>query len=144
MLLGRGEGSVGRQRGEELERPARRLRGLVAVATQLHVNAPIVADFSQRPKHRRKIDFSLAEHQVLVHAAAHILDVHVDQPRRPAADLLGNRSLALALQVADVECQSLVRRIELAEQLFESGHGVDEHARLRLETHDDPLACRVL
>ena len=44
----------------------------------------------------------------------HVLDVDIRQPVGPAANLVGNRHLALAMQVADIDCQAQPRRIDAA------------------------------
>ena len=60
----------------------------------------------------------------------------------PLADVIADRQLALAEQVADVERQAEVRVVHLAVQLGELVHRVDEHARLRLERQPNARALR--
>jgi hypothetical protein len=88
---------------EEVERRPCRVGGDVAVAAELHVEPVGIADFNQRVDQRRKVDLALAEQQVLVPPGDRIVEVDVDQPGLPAADLLADRRLALAREVAHVE-----------------------------------------
>jgi hypothetical protein len=55
--------------------------------------------------HWREVDFSLAEHKVLVDAGPHVLDVDVDEPIGPIGKFLGDWQLPLAVEVADVDGQ---------------------------------------
>ena len=48
------------------------------VAGQLDVDQPVVADVGQRREHVGQVDLPLAEGQVLVDAAAHVVDLDVD------------------------------------------------------------------
>ena len=49
----------------------------MAVAAQFDAEQPIISNFGQRRDDRRKIDFAVAEHEVLVDAGPHIFDVDV-------------------------------------------------------------------
>ena len=114
-------------------------RGLVAVAAEFHVYAAGKTDLREAAEDGGEIDLAFAEHQVLVDAGPHVLDVHVDQSRGPAADHFVDRTLALAMQMADVQGQAEVVHARLGQQFFPAGHGIDEHARLGLESDGDLL-----
>ena len=78
----------------ETQMPAALLRSHVAVPAQLHADRPSVSHLGKRRDHRREINFALAEHEMLVHTGAHVLDMHVGEPRVPLADLVGDRHFA--------------------------------------------------
>ena len=61
---------------------------------------PAVADVGQRGQHAGQVDLALAEGQVLVHAAAHVVDLHVDDEVAGGADDLG-RAVVLAARRGD-------------------------------------------
>ena len=79
--------SAGRQSGvkderfEELKRAPGRLDAGVAVAAELHVDAARVLDAMQCFEDGGEVHRPRAKHQVLVHAAHHVFDVQVDDPR---------------------------------------------------------------
>jgi len=58
--------------------------GIVAVSAEFDMNAACVADFFQRPQDGNEVDLSFAENQVLVDAAAHVLDVNIPEYVFPA------------------------------------------------------------
>ena len=70
-------------------------------------------------------------------ARAHVLDMDVDQPRRPAADYGVNGAFGLAMKMADVQREAEAVHTRLGEQFFPTGHRIDVHARLRLEADRD-------
>ena len=70
---------------------------------QLDVNAAGVADVFQRTHHLGEVDFSLVEHQMVVDAAAHVLDVDVPQPLAPAPHLIRDGGFSQAMQMANVD-----------------------------------------
>src|SRR5207249_6275121 len=63
--------------------PPSGLNGVVAVPAQLDVYPALVTDLAQRRQYRAEVDLALAEHQMLVDAAAHVLDVDIPQPVLP-------------------------------------------------------------
>ena len=69
------------QRPEELRRRSDRIHGHVAVAAELDVDSPFVAHFAQCADKSREIHRSLSEHQVLVDAGDHVLDMDVHDAR---------------------------------------------------------------
>src|SRR3974390_1562720 len=71
---------------EKVERLSGCRRPFVAVAAQLDIKPASVADLGQGMQDGGESDLPLAEHQVLVPPAAHVLDVDVDQSRGPAVD----------------------------------------------------------
>src|SRR5207247_2551196 len=82
--------------------------GIVAMPAQFHVQAAGAADLVQRLDQRREIDLTLAEHQMLVDAAAHVLDVNIPEPIAPlrqegATANVPGRDFFLAVQVANIE-----------------------------------------
>src|SRR5205823_130473 len=122
---------------EERRRPPDGLDGRVTVTAELDVEAAPVADFPQGPEGRREVHRPLAEHQVLVDPADHVLDVDVGDPGAPGADVVGDRTLFDAMDVPEVD-----RQVEegVIDALVESGvprEGVDEHPRLGLEREAD-------
>ena len=68
---------------------------------------------------------------------AHVLDVYVDQPRRPALDHRIDRAFALAVQMTHIEREAKVFHARLGKQFFPAVHCIDEHARLRLKADGD-------
>ena len=91
------------ERSEKIIRLSGRLGAYVGVPRQFDADHPSISNFGQGRDYRRKIDFALAEHEVLVDAGPHVLDVDVDQPIGPLAEFVGDRQLALAVEVADVD-----------------------------------------
>src|SRR5205823_981119 len=57
----------------------------------------------QPGEHVGEIDLALAEHQVVVDAPPHVLDVDVPQDVLPVGEDLAHRQLAVAHQVADID-----------------------------------------
>jgi hypothetical protein len=68
-----------------------------------------------------------------VHAAAHVLDVHIPQSAGPTVNHLGNLAISQAVHVPHVKRLSDLRRINEVAHLGELFHPLDEHARFRLE-----------
>ena len=64
----------------------------VRVPGQLDGDQAAVAGVGERAQHRREVDLAVAELQVLVHAPAHVVDLHVDQ-------VVGHRGDAVAAPV---------------------------------------------
>ncbi len=62
---------------QERQRPPGRLDGVVTVTAQLDVDAARVVDFPQHSQRLGEIKLALAEHQVIVNAAPHVLDVDI-------------------------------------------------------------------
>ena len=97
----------------ELQCPPGRVDRVVAVPAQFDVHAALRSrSRASAAKDRRKVHLALAEHQVVVNAAAHVLDVHVPQPSLPAPHVFRDRQLALAVQMADVQRQPEARMID--------------------------------
>src|SRR5207248_10756820 len=94
-------------------------------------------DLSQGLDDRGKVHLPFAEHQVLVDAGSHVFDVDVDDFASPASDVIRDRCLSQAVQMADVERKLQVGCVHSLLQLAEAVHGVDEHSRLRLKANDD-------
>src|SRR5262245_53628045 len=107
---------------QESERSSGRIHRVVAVPAQLDVDAAGVVDVAQRSEDRREVDFAFAEHQVVVDAAAHVLDVDVPQNILPLLDVPGDRPLILAMHVADVERQTEPGRFDPFEQTLIRRH----------------------
>ena len=78
----------------------------MAVAAQFNVDAPRVADLLQRTHHLAEVDFSSAEQEVVVDAAAHILNVDVPESFTPAPQLVCNGDFSQAMQMAYVDCEA--------------------------------------
>ena len=112
----------------------------MAVPAQLDVNAAFIADRMQGGEDRRKIHLAGAELQMIVNAAAHVLDVDVPQPILPAQDVIRDWQFVLTMQMPHVQRQAKKRMGDALMQVRELRHGVDQHARLRLEgqTHIPP------
>ena len=103
----------------------------VAVPAELDVHAAVVADLPQGRENRREIHRPLAEHEVLVDAADHVLDVDVDDPRTPAPEVIGDRTVLDAMDVPQVDGQLEERMRDPLVELVEARERVDEHARAR-------------
>ena len=71
---------------------------------------PAVADVGQRREHVGQVDLALAEGQVLVHAAAHVVDLDVDDEVAGGADDLGRAVVLAAREVTDVDGQPAAPR----------------------------------
>ena len=77
-------------------------------------------------------------------ARSHVFDVDVHKTITPMADLVGDRQLALAVEVADVDREPQqvglsAGRVEFGEEIGVAGECVDEHAGLGFEAEDDVL-----
>src|SRR5579871_4237151 len=66
------------------------LDGVVAVTAQLDMDAAFVIDFLKLGEDFGEINLALAEHQVIVDAAAHVFDVNVPQPLAPMPQMHSN------------------------------------------------------
>jgi hypothetical protein len=135
---------TGRRPGDRLQERkgrTRRFNRVMAVPAQLDVDPTPVADLAQGGHDVGEIDLALAEHQVVVNAPLHVLDVNVPETVLPPADVGPDGRLAHADQVTDVEGQAEVAAIHLAVQFGEFVHRVDEHAWLRLERQSDPAVA---
>ena len=91
------------ERPQVIIRTLGRRRPLVAVPAQLDAEQPSIPNFGQRRDDRRKIDFALAEHQMLVDSGAHVLDVDVRQPVAPVREFARRSEFSLAMEMADVD-----------------------------------------
>src|SRR6185437_10950561 len=80
-----------------------RLDRIVAMTAQFDVNAARVADLLQRCQHFGEINLALAEHQVIVNAAPHVLDVDVPQPIAPTPQMFGDGCFSKTMQMANVD-----------------------------------------
>ena len=89
-----------------------RQRPLVAVPAQLDAEQTIIPNFGQRRDDRRKIDFALAEHEMLVDSGPHIFNMDVGEPVGGFADFGGNGKFLQAMEVADVDGQSEPARVQ--------------------------------
>ena len=66
------------------------LDGGVAVTAQLDVHALVVAELAQGREDRREVHGPLAEHEVLMDALDHVLDMDVEDARAPSPQVLGD------------------------------------------------------
>jgi hypothetical protein len=128
-----GPGESCRAVAQEAQGLPRRLDRVVTVPAQLDVDAAAIVDLAQRPQHRRKINVSFTEHEMIVNPPFHVLDVDVPELILPCLDVIGNWHFSQAMQVADVQRQSEQGMINASSQLSVASHGINEHARLRLE-----------
>ena len=96
---------------QKLYRSSGSFNGVVSVAAQLDMDSTGVL-LLQGAKDGTEVDFTFAEEQVFVHAMAHVFDVHVPKAVLPFTDMLGNRYLAHAVEMADVEGQSKGRMVD--------------------------------
>jgi hypothetical protein len=69
----------------------------VAVPAQLDAEHSSIPDLGQGRDDRQKIDLALAEHQVLVNATTHVLDVDIRELVAAGHDLLADRHFILAM-----------------------------------------------
>jgi len=70
----------GKPRGlQERQRLAGRVHRIVTVPAQLDENSAGVADLVQGVQYRREVDLAHSEHQVIVHAAARVFNVHIPE-----------------------------------------------------------------
>ena len=104
-----------------MNRGANRQGGGVAVATELDVDSPRITDLMECLEDGREVHRPLAEHQVLVDAAYHVLDVDVEDARTPAEKMIGDRAFLDAMHVAEVDRQVEERVADLAIELIEAG-----------------------
>ena len=88
---------------QKLLRLPRRVHRVVAVPAQFDVDAARVVRGAEAREHVREVHLALAEHQVIVDAAAHVLDVDVPQHVLPLREELADRQFAVAHEVADVD-----------------------------------------
>ena len=92
-------------------------------------------------QHGSEVDFSVAEHQVIVHTTAHIFDVDVPEDVLPTPHMVVDRRLSLAMQMSHVECEAEVRTRYSFLKFRKSVHGIDEHSRFRLEREANLKLC---
>src|SRR5208283_2783957 len=118
--------SRAQQRAEELNHGANRLGGGVAVATELDVDSTRVVNLMECLEDGRKVHGSRAEHQVLLDAAYHVLDVQVEDARSPAEKMIGDRAFLDAMDVPEVYRQLEKRVANLAIELIKAGESIDE------------------
>src|SRR5205085_826593 len=85
---GNAEGLTVREAIEKRLRLPRRVHRVVTVPAQLHVDSVRVIDLTQGTEHVREIDLAFAEHEVVVDAALHVLDVDVPEHVLPFLDVL--------------------------------------------------------
>src|SRR5262249_13370816 len=116
-----------------------RIHRVVAMPAQLDVNAAAIVDLSENSKNGTEVDLPFTEHQVVVDAPAHVLDMNVPKNIFPTPQVIFNRQLALAMKVADIDRQTEVRMGNARMQVGEAVHGVDKHARFRLERQPHTL-----
>ena len=113
---------------------ARRVGAGVGVAGQFDDDQALVAGGGQGVEDGREVDLSVAEGEMLVDAAAHVLDLDVAQPGRGGADAVGGREGFEALAVADVEGETEgVGAAEGSAEPVEVGEGRrgDDRVRVR-------------
>ena len=58
---------------------------------QLDRDQAAIADLVERAQRGRQVEIVVAQHQLGLAAAAHVLDVHVHEPARAAADAARDR-----------------------------------------------------
>src|SRR5262245_65035073 len=75
----------------------------MSMPIQLDVDAAGVAHLTQGPHDRREVDLPFAEHQMLVHAATHVLDMDVPEAFLPLAKPLRDRDFTQAVQMANID-----------------------------------------
>lgn len=68
-----------------------RSRTFVTMAAQFDMHATRILNAPQCFQNWRKVHFTFAEHEMLVNATPHILDVDIDDPGSPKSDLLLDR-----------------------------------------------------
>jgi hypothetical protein len=105
----------------------------MTVPAQLDMHATCVTDVAQRSQHGDKINFTLPEHQVLMNAFPHVLDMDVPKKILPFPQLIADGSLALAVKMANIDGQAEIGTIHVLAKLCELFHRIDEHAGFRLE-----------
>ena len=95
-----------------------RLCPLVAVTAEFDVNTAVVADLPQSLDNGGEIHGSLAKHQMLVNAFDHVFNVHVDDSRAPAEEVLGDRSVLDAMDVPQINGKLEERVARSADRAF--------------------------
>ncbi len=127
---GRAGGALGREPGGAVEvrqRVGGEAGSCVGVPGQFDDGQAPVSGGGERGEDGREVDLPVAERQMLVDAAAHVLDLHVPQPGSGLADAVGGREGFQALAVADVQGEA--ERLGVAEgaaQMVEVGEGGEE------------------
>ena len=106
---------------EQVERPPGRQGALVAVAAKLDMDPVAIADLTESLEDGGEIHGSLAEHQVLVDSAHHVLDVQVDDSGSPANEVIGDRALLDAVNMPQVNRQMKEGMVDLAGRADRSG-----------------------
>src|SRR4051794_24132885 len=79
------------------------------MAAEFDAEQPIISNFGERRDNRRKIDFAVAEHEVLVNTSLHIFDVDVYEPVSRRTNFLGNWEFSLTVEMADVDREAKAR-----------------------------------
>ena len=92
-------------RSQELQGSPRDVRRRVRVPGQLDGDQAAVAAVGEGAQHRREVDLAGAELEVLVHAPAHVVDLHVDQVLGDVGDAVRHAHRLQAPAVSDVEGQ---------------------------------------
>ena len=72
------------------------------MATELDMDPARIVDLMECLEDGREVDGARAEHQVLVDAAYHVLDVQVEDARSPAEKMIGDRAFLDAMDVPKV------------------------------------------
>jgi microcystin degradation protein MlrC len=103
---------------------------------QFDMNAARVANLAQRRQHRPEINLAFAEQQMIVNAAAHVLNVDIPQQVTPVPQIVRD-GFALTVQMADVQSQAENRPGHAVLQLGEAAHVVYYHPRFRLKGQAD-------
>ena len=110
----------------------------VGVAGQFDGDQALVADGGEGVEYGWEVDLSVAEGEVFVDAAAHVLDLDVAQPGGGGADAVGWREGFEALAVADVEGEAEgVGAAECGAQAVEVGEGGEEVAGFGFDGEGD-------
>lgn len=125
------------------------VHGVVAVAGEFDVQGdppwPLLGkggrgDFAQGGEDGGEVDVALAEGEMVVKAAAHVLDVEVEEVAAPFLDTCGDGAVTSAMDVADVEGEAEEGVVKGVVEIGEAGGGVDEHAGFGLEGQTDVAA----
>ena len=96
-----------------------------------------VIDRLQSGEHIVEIDLPLAEHQVVVDAAFHVVEVDVPEVVLPLVNVFRDWQFVRADEMSNIECEAEERMIDASMQLGEFVHGIDEHAGFGFESEAD-------
>src|SRR5262249_34500653 len=94
---------LGNLAAQECQRAPSGFDGVVAVTAQLNVDAARVTDLPQCSQRFGEIDLALTEHQMIVDAAPHVLDMDVPQPVAPATQVRSDRHFSQTMQMANID-----------------------------------------